>query len=431
MKKLNWTIAVVLAGQLIIGMAHSSADQSQHIVTGPTLNVSPPLTLSLSKDYVASGVSKGPNNSILVFGTGASKNTPCSPTGTAAVYKFDSRGQIDTSFADHGVFSLDASGSTYSDIWAVVNDSENNYYVSGYSVNASAPFNCAAPDYQYFLIKLNSAGRQDTKFGGAGSLRNLMNIPVFYRNEMYIFQNRQILAFKLNGQPFHEFGNNGVANLTESKIDSGVLSFGEKFIYAAGTVSNPCIQLATCGPSDWWGRTAVTSINFRGVEQKTFQGDNNYIYSQGFKDGPLSAPLILGNNLYVAATVLTSKQPPYVRDTLFTSFNLNGQPNSGFGSAGKAWLSSLSPNSTAVTSVQRVSTSQMLLVSNELDGSHRFLLLNSDQNSGSSLSSIGALPNAFSGINLNSDGTYFAYTLTGPGGTVPTVVTIQKVGVNK
>ncbi len=371
-----------------------------------SLHLSPATWIQIPHGFTVGGLLSARNGSLIAWGWNLLADVGCGQTATLEIIKYDKNGALDQSFATGGIFSYSLLNSTYP--YGLTFDTQGNLYVSGAPMNFT-PTSCDFTDYQSFILKLSPNGILDTSFGEAGKLRTNSAYPRIYKNIIYLSGNAGVKAYTLDGKPYSGFGVNGSATLTKSSLQVTTLAFGDDAIYVSGSLINPCQAASTCAPNSKIAQYGITSLSYQGTEQNTFRGNSNFIYSNGYKDGPSTAPVLIDDKLYFTGSVLSAVQPVYSRDTFILSTSTSGAINSNFGTLGRIWLSTASPSTSRLQYAEKTRTNQLLLVTVEKNVSRNFLVASSKEKPGNGLVSIGSIT-AGGYLDQNADGTFLSYS---------------------
>lgn len=160
------------------------------------------------------------NGNIYVVGNMMHHDT----TYDLVVWKYDATGALDTNFGENGTILYNSPVNALDGGFALVLDSLDNLYVTGYTENSDG-------NYDMLLMKYNSVGSLDSSFGNNGIVVNhnaaggngndgAQGITLDNNNNIYISgvsenadtgMDIAIWKYKSDGSPDTSFGNNGVA----------------------------------------------------------------------------------------------------------------------------------------------------------------------------------------------------------------------------
>ena len=416
-RKLALLLAITFTFTTNFPIASEASQKADNV----SLHFSSVTRIQIPHGFTVGGLLSARDGRLISWGWNLLKDNACGQTGSLEVIKYDTHGTPDQTFAIGGIFSYSLYDSTYP--YALTLDAQGNIYISGES-NDFTSTGCEFTNWQTFILKLTPNGILDTSFGDSGKLKTLASFPRIHKNILYLGGSAEVQAFTLDGKPYAGFGLNGSAKLANSSLQGMTMAFGDDSIYLSGSIQNPCMAANNCSPNSAALQYGITSVNYQGMEENTFRGNSNFVYSNGFKDGPLTSPILIDDKLYFTGTVLTSAQPVNIRDSFILSASTSGKINSNFGTFGKIWLSTASPSTTWLQYAEKTRNNQLLIVTNEKNSSRNFLLLSQEEKTRNRLISIGSIA-APGYLDQNADGTFLSYSTPDSFGQL----TVQSVSV--
>lgn len=272
------------------------------------------------------------------------------------VKKIRDSGEPDTSFASGELLVSMADKSV--SFSGFVEDMNSDIYLLGSAATVTETitdggFSCGYSYDTKFVLKISENGVIQTNFSGDGYLyinEILQNeIPLSmtegFLNELTLLGDGTIMISVSEHPDFDLIFVKEDGTLNTAYGDGGITKLDKSNIRHFATLAIPNqIVLAGdkgIGAEDWEARGALTSIDASGNELATLQGNNNYMYTSGQKEGIYVRPQFREPYIYVLTGVLRSTGS---YDLQVLRLNQNGILDSSYGGYLKSDLQAIGVN---------------------------------------------------------------------------------------
>ena len=213
-------------------------------------------------------------------------------------------------------------------ITSIVQDKKGFIYLSGSvsdvkQIPIADGGGCTSENFRSFLVKLNSFGMPDSKFGEPYQNADSISDGILYLDEflgptrdfssissinllndgvlaadIFFDENVDIIFLNSNdGGIKTSFGVNGKVLLENPSFNIHKSVQTENGIVVAGDIINN-------SDNSWFLRWGISQIDHRGLENKRFKGMSNYQYSLGYKEGIYVTPQYKEPYIYFVNGVL-------------------------------------------------------------------------------------------------------------------------------